>query len=512
MRRAAALVLVPLIVLGVGCQERSRERAPAPSATPAAPRISDEYPRARWRLATFEELNRTVIWVSQIAVRHAESQPGAFRPASWEPDPSPPQRSTIEALRLAEDLARRAGANPDDFARLARQYSDDVVSRERGGSLGGVRASQLPQEMLDALTTLKPGQVSRAFRTPFGFHVVKRHHPPSPQMVSGRRLAVGYYGTVGRPVGRSVERTRDEARALASRLFEQAKAQPRQFPNLIERYSDTADAAQQGDMGVWSTLDPEFFPEQVERLAELRVGEFSVPLDTRFGFEILQRTAVSERPAYAMTAIELKFDLGLPATDPRSQSSIAALAERLAREVRQGRSRFEDLQSTYCCDKIWRWTEGRGPVGITEHLRRLRVGEVSSNPIPYDWFFVIPKRLDPAKLPPAPPVSYELPSPERPDFAALLEFNDGRNIAAMARDLANAANGTLKWETQDVQVLANSLERLAIALESDEVDSVTGRADRIQATRAALRSQLGDVRFREFESFAVDWAINLILR
>jgi len=60
----------------------------------------------------------------------------------------------------------------DDFAALATQYSTDPGSAEKGGYLGPVRIGDTIAEFEDSLLALKPGQFSKPFETPFGWHIV----------------------------------------------------------------------------------------------------------------------------------------------------------------------------------------------------------------------------------------------------------------------------------------------------------------------------------------------------
>ena len=63
----------------------------------------------------------------------------------------------------------RAGA---DFTELVRTYSEDVVSRDRGGEYRFFRGN-MPIEFEAATFALRPGQVSGLVTTRFGFHIIK---------------------------------------------------------------------------------------------------------------------------------------------------------------------------------------------------------------------------------------------------------------------------------------------------------------------------------------------------
>ena len=68
---------------------------------------------------------------------------------------------------------RRAKAG-EDFAKLARELSDDPGSAKSGGDLGFVSKGQLVPDFEAAISVLKKGEISpEPIRTPFGFHVIK---------------------------------------------------------------------------------------------------------------------------------------------------------------------------------------------------------------------------------------------------------------------------------------------------------------------------------------------------
>jgi peptidyl-prolyl cis-trans isomerase D len=82
------------------------------------------------------------------------------------------ERSAEQAQAEAGELAAKARAG-DDFAELARQYSDDLGSRDNGGDLGVSSGDAFPEPFEAALAQLAEGEVSEPVRTDAGFHVIK---------------------------------------------------------------------------------------------------------------------------------------------------------------------------------------------------------------------------------------------------------------------------------------------------------------------------------------------------
>lgn len=65
-------------------------------------------------------------------------------------------------------------AEGEDFAELARTYSDDLGSSEQGGDLGTTTGDTFPQEFEQALATLSVGGVSGPVVTDAGTHFIKK--------------------------------------------------------------------------------------------------------------------------------------------------------------------------------------------------------------------------------------------------------------------------------------------------------------------------------------------------
>ena len=74
--------------------------------------------------------------------------------------------------KLIDDLLKRAKGG-EDFAALAKQYSDDTTTKDSGGELPPFARGQMVPEFEAAAFSLKPGQISDVVTTMYGFHLIK---------------------------------------------------------------------------------------------------------------------------------------------------------------------------------------------------------------------------------------------------------------------------------------------------------------------------------------------------
>jgi hypothetical protein len=273
------------------------------------------------------------------------------------------------------------------------------VTRDRGGSLGGVPATQLTPwpEVLDALTALRPGQVSDVVETWYGFHVFKRRSAPEPETVTGRRIVIGHDRARFLQVlrgGSQPARTREEALALAQSLYERARQAPADFPQLVEAYSELPDRVVGGDFGTWSNRELTPFPREVEALGQLAVGEVAPPLDSLFGIEIILRVPNPERGSYAIEGLQLHFDPTLPENDSKSFARVQAEAFQLIETLRHDPSQLEALSQRHAPYRE-HWIDGRGLPAVTAAVHEVAIGEVLRTPATVGRSFVVGRRIPP---------------------------------------------------------------------------------------------------------------------
>ncbi|HTM49917.1 MAG TPA: peptidylprolyl isomerase [Bryobacteraceae bacterium] len=83
---------------------------------------------------------------------------------------SPQEEAKIKAQ--AEDVLKqlKSGGN---FAELAKKYSEDPGSKDKGGDLDWVVRGQTVPEFEKALYALKPNEISSIVKTQYGFHIIQ---------------------------------------------------------------------------------------------------------------------------------------------------------------------------------------------------------------------------------------------------------------------------------------------------------------------------------------------------
>lgn len=434
----------------------------SPGTAGRAPGSSERwapYPPGRWRLEPPAALAPAVIWVSHILVRHARAaDEESFSFANWKSVAPPATRSREEALARARDIAEAAKQRPERFAELASLYSEDITNREHGGSLGGLRASQLlfwPQ-VLDAFAALRPGEVSDPVETRFGFHIFLRQPAPAEQTVSGRHIVISHDRTLWSRMATCKDelppRTREQALQLATEIFQRLQAHPESFADAVQRYSDDCDAAVGGDFGSWSSREVAPFERRLEVLRSLAVGEVAPPRETHVGFEIIVRTPERPRQRLAARLLSINFDPWVAESDPKSRQGALRTALEAARELEAHPARLEELQSRYCCAGPAVWKEGREPPSLGAVLAALKPGEIASRPLRVPGAYVVAQKLDPAEvaLPARPLAELELPSAEHVTLQSLLGL--------LSFDAAHEALSRLSRESAGALGLSSAVE------------------------------------------------------
>jgi peptidyl-prolyl cis-trans isomerase SurA len=89
--------------------------------------------------------------------------------------PRQASQETIDKLKVKIDSIYQLAISGQDFAELAKKYSDDKQSAMEGGVMNWFTPTNMVPEFAEAAFALKnDGDISPVIRTPYGWHIIKR--------------------------------------------------------------------------------------------------------------------------------------------------------------------------------------------------------------------------------------------------------------------------------------------------------------------------------------------------
>jgi peptidyl-prolyl cis-trans isomerase SurA len=83
------------------------------------------------------------------------------------------QEEKTKARTKIEELRKRITEGKEDFAVLAKKFSDDPGSGAQGGDLGFQKRGTFVPEFEATAYKLEKGEISQVIETPFGFHIIQ---------------------------------------------------------------------------------------------------------------------------------------------------------------------------------------------------------------------------------------------------------------------------------------------------------------------------------------------------
>ncbi|MCX7627035.1 MAG: SurA N-terminal domain-containing protein [Methylophilaceae bacterium] len=77
------------------------------------------------------------------------------------------------ARKKAEAVLAEVRKSPENFAALAKKYSQDPGSADKGGDLGPIKRGLMVKPFEDAVFAMTPGSISDLVETEFGYHIIQ---------------------------------------------------------------------------------------------------------------------------------------------------------------------------------------------------------------------------------------------------------------------------------------------------------------------------------------------------
>ena len=191
-----------------------------------------------------------------------------------------PQVGVLQAR--AQRVLDRARAG-EDFARLAREFSEAPGAAASGGIVGLRSADRYPPLFVEATQSLREGGLSNLVQSGAGFHVLKviekrQGGVPGANVVQSHARHI-----LLRP---GPELTEAAARERLSAYKKRIEAGQADFALLARENSEDASSRNGGDLG-W-TNPGVFVPEFEDTMNALSPGQVAEPVVSRFGVHLIQ--------------------------------------------------------------------------------------------------------------------------------------------------------------------------------------------------------------------------------
>tara|TARA_B100001094_G_C18194716_1_gene809881 strand:- start:2312 stop:3604 length:1293 start_codon:yes stop_codon:yes gene_type:complete len=186
------------------------------------------------------------------------------------------EKLQAKAQKMVKDL--NAGMS---FKNLAMSQSDGQAAL-KGGDMGAMTLDEMPSLFAEAVEGKKPDDIIGPLKSGIGFHILKIVDLQSQDQLFVQEVRSRHILLKTSPI-----LSDKKAKSMLKKFVAQSKQNSDAFGDFARKYSeDTISATQGGDLG-WS--DPQVYaPEFKAALEQLKIGEYSQPFKTAFGWHVVQ--------------------------------------------------------------------------------------------------------------------------------------------------------------------------------------------------------------------------------
>jgi peptidyl-prolyl cis-trans isomerase D len=226
----------------------------------------------------------------------------------------------------AEDLLKqiKSGAN---FAELAKKYSEDPGSKDKGGDLDWVVKGQTVPEFEAALFALKPNGISGVVKTTYGFHIIQALEKENAHLKTLEEVKPELTTELKNQAGQQqVQTTLDNAVAAF-------KKNPDQFDQIAAQYHlkvAPVDSAGAGDPVPEIGVNRDF----EDAVYGLKKGEVSAPVSAP-GNRTIVALVTDVYPAHPATFQEVENQIRPALAQQKASRLVAQKAANLVAKVKE---------------------------------------------------------------------------------------------------------------------------------------------------------------------------------
>ena len=167
---------------------------------------------------------------------------------------------------------------PEAFADVAREMTEDPAGKENGGELGWIEVFRFVYPFEDAVYTTPVGEVTQVFRSPYGFHIALVEEERAYEEVHAAHIM--------KMMPRGNEATAMDAKKKIDSLYQAVLAGADFAQVAVENSDDKGSAVRGGDLG-W--FGRGMMVQPFENITfGLEEGAMSEPFPTRFGWHFVK--------------------------------------------------------------------------------------------------------------------------------------------------------------------------------------------------------------------------------
>jgi peptidyl-prolyl cis-trans isomerase SurA len=227
--------------------------------------------------------------------------------------PENPSPAVIAEAESRMKKAQEALRPPRSFASVVREFSD-AQDREQGGSLGWRTRDRLPTLFLDAISGLKPGEISKPVRSPNGLHILQLED----QRSGLRTQEVAVHRARHILLRVDAQTSEDQARRRALELRRRIELGT-EFGQVARDHSQDLGSAPRGGELDWA-YPGDTVPEFEQAMVALSPGQISDPVRSAFGIHLIQ---LLERKREPLTEQRLRTAARLALRDEKLAQAVA---------------------------------------------------------------------------------------------------------------------------------------------------------------------------------------------
>lgn len=239
-----------------------------------------------------------------------------------------------KAKAKAENVLKDVQKAPAKFAELAKQYSEDPGSAQKGGDLGFFGHGMMVKEFEDIVFKQKEGEISGLVQSEFGFHIIKLTGIKPGKQRELAEVRADIEGELKRQA--ASRKLAEAAESFTNTVYEQSDSLQPVADKFKLKVQQSALLPKNPDPRVLATLGPLANPTILEAL--FSDDAIKNKLNTK-AVEVAPNTFLAARVIEHTPAASIPFETVKPEIEKRLKSEQAAVLAKSA-----GESRLSELK------------------------------------------------------------------------------------------------------------------------------------------------------------------------